>query len=121
MQLQQAIDAYIENLISEGKDKKTVNAYRGDLGIASGFLGDQKPLGEITVQQVGKFLRSETLHQRLDGVPRVENTVQRIQRVLRMMFCWACEQGCLEVPPIPKSLPMGRSKLPDSLVWRGKE
>ena len=116
MQLQQAIEGYLIHLSENHNKNRTIQAYRYDFDIVLAFFGTQRTLNEVTLSQVGKFLRSDELLLRQDGQPRCENMVNRIKRVFRMLLFWAYEQGHLDYLPIPKSLALGRNQMPEALV-----
>lgn len=118
MQLRQAIEAYLIHLSESNKKNRTIQAYRYDFDIVLAFFGAQRTVNEVTLSQVGKFLRSDELLLRQNGQPRCENMVNRIKRVFRMLLFWAYEQGHLDYLPIPKSLALGRNQMPEALVER---
>lgn len=111
MNLQQAIDEYLAHLSENNKKQRTINAYQYDFKIVLAFFEPDRALQEITLPQVGKFIRSDVLLLRQDGQPRCQNMVNRIQRVFRMLLFWAYENGHLDFLPIPKSLPTGRNQI----------
>lgn len=78
------------------------------------FFGTDRKLRTILPPHVGKFLKSDDLLRLPSGAERAKPTVDKTVRVLRMFLVWAKETGRLDKLPLPKDLPMGRSKEKES-------
>ncbi len=102
---------FIEHLRQTGKKERTLYTYSKDLDQIGAFFGKDKPIDGIQAWQVGKFFKSAALHNLPDGTQRAERTVAKTVRVFRMMMVWAKETGRIETLPLPKSTPMGHSKI----------
>ena len=114
--LHEAAEAYLQHLRDAGKKERTIYTYAKDLGQIEAFFGADKPLAAIRTPQVGKFLKSDALLNLPSGPggiqkPRAKPTVDKTVRVLRMFLVWAKQTGRIDVLPLPKETPMGRSEL----------
>ncbi|MBT8339859.1 MAG: hypothetical protein HKP58_10700 [Desulfatitalea sp.] len=108
---EQTAKDFIEHLRETGKKERTLYTYSKDLEQAGAFFGNDKPITGIQPLHVGKFFKSAALHNLPDGSVRAERTVAKTVRVFRMMMVWANETGRIETLPLPKSTPMGHSKI----------
>jgi hypothetical protein len=97
-----------------GKKERTLYTYRKDLDVVESFFGGGRQLAEIRLPQVGKFYKSDMLLKLPDGKERAERTVAKTVRVFRMMMVWARESGRIEELPLPKSTPMGHSRVKET-------
>ena len=109
--LHQAAEAFIGHLRETGKKERTLYTYRKDLDLVEGFFGGDRQLGDIRLPQVGKFYKSDALLKLPDGKERAERTVAKTVRVFRMMMVWAKDSGRIEELSLPKSTPMGHSRV----------
>ena len=100
----QAAEAFIGYLRESGKKERTLYT----------FFGADRQLAEIRLPQVGKFSKSDLLLKLPDGKERAERTIAKTVRVFRMMMVWARESGRIEELPLPKSTPMGHSRVKES-------
>ncbi len=112
--LHEAAQAYLEHLRTLGKKDRTLYTYGKDFQQMEAFFGADRKLRTILPPHVGKFLKSDDLLRLPSGVERAKPTVDKTVRVLRMFLVWAKETGRLEKLPLPKDLPMGRSKEKES-------
>ena len=110
----QAAEAFIGYLRESGKKERTLYTYRKDLDAVEAFFGADRQLAEIRLPQVGKFYKSDLLLKLPDGKERAERTVAKTVRVFRMMMVWARESGRIAELPLPKSTPMGLSRVKES-------
>jgi len=110
----QAAEAFIGHLRESGKKERTLYTYRKDLDAVEAFFGADRQLAEIRLPQVGKFYKSDLLLKLPDGKERAERTVAKTVRVFRMMMVWARESGRIEELPLPKSTPMGHSRVKET-------
>ncbi len=109
--LQEATVLYLDYLQDTGKSPRTLGTYRVDLKTLLRYLGADLPMNSITPLLLGKFLKSSLLLQkRKSGEMRSDITVNKNIRVVRQFFIWAKEQGLSETLPLPKSVPLGRSR-----------
>ncbi len=112
--LHEAAQAYLEHLRAQGKKDRTLYTYGKDFQQMETFFGADRKLRTILPPHVGKFLKSDDLLRLPSGAERAKPTVDKTVRVLRMFLVWAKETGRLEKLPLPKDLPMGRSKEKES-------
>ncbi len=112
--LHEAAQAYLEHLRTQGKKERTLYTYGKDFQQMEAFFGADRKLRTILPPHVGKFLKSDDLLRLPSGAERAKPTVDKTVRVLRMFLVWAKEMGRLDKLPLPKDLPMGRSKEKES-------
>lgn len=112
--LHEAAQAYLEHLRTQGKKDRTLYTYGKDFEQMEAFFGADRKLRTILPPHVGKFLKSDDLLRLPSGAERAKPTVDKTVRVLRMFLVWAKETGRLDKLPLPKDLPMGRSKEKES-------
>jgi len=112
--LHEAAQAYLEHLRTQGKKERTLYTYGKDFQQMEAFFGADRKLRTILPPHVGKFLKSDDLLRLPSGAERAKPTVDKTVRVLRMFLVWAKETGRLDKLPLPKDLPMGRSKEKES-------
>jgi len=110
----EAAQAYLEHLRTQGKKDRTLYTYGKDFEQMEAFFGADRKLRTILPPHVGKFLKSDDLLRLPSGAERAKPTVDKTVRVLRMFLVWAKETGRLDKLPLPKDLPMGRSKEKES-------
>ena len=108
--LHEAAQAYLEHLRAQGKKERTLLTYGMDVKQMEAFFGADRKLKSILTPHVGKFLKSDVLLKLPNGKDRAKPTVDKTIRVLRMFLIWAKETGRIDNLPLPKDLPMGRSK-----------
>lgn len=101
--LRQAADEYVEHLRAAGKADPTVRSYAGDLEMAVRFFGAEKAMGKFLKVHVKRFLDSNDMNQRKNGVPKSDATVRKSRRAVRQFFEWAVEKGYLAEVPISQS------------------
>lgn len=112
--LHEAAQAYLEHLRTQGKKDRTLYTYGKDFEQMEAFFGADRKLRTILPPHVGKFLKSDDLLRLPSGAERAKPTVDKTVRVLRMFLVWAKDTGRLDKLPLPKDLPMGRSKEKES-------
>lgn len=112
--LHEAAQAYLEHLRTLGKKDRTLYTYGKDFQQMEAFFGADRKLRTILPPHVGKFLKSDDLLRLPSGADRAKPTVDKTVRVLRMFLVWAKETGRIAKLPLPKDLPMGRSKEKES-------
>ena len=108
--LHEAAQAYLEHLRTQGKKERTLYTYGQDFKQMEAFFGADRKLKSILPPHVGKFLKSDDLLRLPNGGERAKPTVEKTVRVLRMFLVWARETGRIDKLPLPKDLPLGRSK-----------
>jgi len=108
--LHEATQAYLEHLRVQGKKERTLFTYSKDCEQIEAFFGADKKVRAILVPHVSKFLKSDALLRLPKGKDRAKPTVDKTIRVLRMLLEWAKDTGRIAKLPLPKNLPMGRSK-----------
>lgn len=107
---QEAAQAYIKHLEATGKSPRTLYTYGQDLKQILAFWGADKPLTQVSLPLVGKFLKSPELLLLPDGETRSPRTIQKTLRVFRLFLAFCIEQNWLTPLALPKALPLGRSK-----------
>jgi len=109
--LKDAGPKYFEALKAAAKNQRTVDTYRRQFDVVTGFFGEGKKLTAIRPADVGRFLKSDALLKKPNGKDRAEPTVKQIVRVLRMFLEWAQAQGMVETVAFPKdAMPKRRRK-----------
>ena len=109
--LKDAGPKYFEALKAAAKNQRTVDTYRRQFEVVTGFFGEDKKLSAIRAADVGRFLKSDALAKKPNGKDRAEPTVKQIVRVLRMFLEWAQAQGMVETVAFPKdAMPKRRRK-----------
>lgn len=108
--LHEAAQAYLEHLRAQGKKERTLYTYQKDCEQMEAFFGADRKLKTILAPHVGKFLKSDALLKLPNGGDRAKPTVDKTVRVFRMFLIWAKETGRIDKLPLPKDIPMGRSK-----------
>ena len=109
--LKDAGPKYFEALTAAAKNQRTVDTYRRQFEVVTGFFGDDKKLSAIRAADVGRFLKSDALAKKPNGKDRAEPTVKQIVRVLRMFLEWTQAQGMVETVAFPKdAMPKRRRK-----------
>ncbi len=105
--LQEAITLYLKYLVEVGKSPRTLYTYGQDCKQILSFFKPEKKLKNILPVHVAQFYQSDALLKiPRNGKSRASGTVQKTQRVFRMLLVWAKSQGYLETLPFPKkSLP----------------
>jgi len=113
--LKEAGPKYFDHLQAAAKNQRTVDTYRRQFDVITGFFGEGKKLTAIRPADVGRFLKSDHLLKKPNGKERAEPTVKQIVRVLRMFLEWAQAQGMVETLPFPKdAMPKRRRKQEDN-------
>ena len=113
--LKEAGPKYFNHLQAAAKNQRTVDTYRRQFDVITGFFGEGKKLTAIRPADVGRFLKSDHLLKKPNGKERAEPTVKQIVRVLRMFLEWAQAQGMVETLPFPKdAMPKRRRKQEDN-------
>lgn len=110
MTFQEATQAYIQHLQNTGKSPRTLYTYGQDLKQILAFWGAEKPLTQVSLPLIGKFLKSPELLLLPDGETRSPRTIQKTLRVFRLFLAFCIEQGWLSPLSLPKAMPLGRSK-----------
>ena len=109
--LKDAGPQYFEALKAAAKNQRTVDTYRRQFEVVTGFFGEDKKLSAIRPADVGRFLKSDALAKKPNGKERAEPTVKQIVRVLRMFLEWAQAEGMVETVAFPKdAMPKRRRK-----------
>ena len=109
--LKDAGPKYFDHLQAAAKNQRTVDTYRRQFDVITGFFGEGKKLTAIRPADVGRFLKSDSLLKKPNGTDRAEPTVKQIARVLRMFRAWAQAQGMVETVAFPKdAMPKRRRK-----------
>ena len=110
MNLIDAKTVFLTHLEDLGKHPRTLYTYAKDLDYFIQFFGDDRELANIRIPEMGKWLKSESYLNTPKGQPCSPRTLDKNLRVIRQLFVWAQTEGHIDTLPLPKSVPLGRSK-----------
>ena len=123
---------FAQHMGDEGFAVNTVKSFSSDLRLLTSFLGPTRPLGEITTDELNKFL-NWLVYER--GVPCSPKSYARRITTMKVFFAWLYEVGALfydpakgvvqhsavsPLPTIPNDEQIGRA-LAASGAWRAGE
>ena len=92
------IDEFVDNLwLADGLAKNTLTAYRSDLALFAGWLGERQ-VGLLDVGEADVDAWLAHLHARDDKVR--PTTLRRFQSSLRRFYHWLIEQGRVQSDPL---------------------
>lgn len=91
-----AITAFHEHMRQQGFSENTIKAFGGDLNIFRKYIGSNKPVVEITTEDILNFM-NYLRHGR--GVPCSMKSYQRRLTSLKVFFNYLFEQGVTETDP----------------------
>ena len=92
------IDEFVDNLwLADGLAKNTLTAYRSDLALFAGWLGERQ-VGLLDVGEADVDAWLAHLHARTDKVR--PTTLRRFQASLRRFYHWLIEQGRVQGDPL---------------------
>ena len=94
--LNPAINAWRVYLDDQGKSPHTVKAFLADVSLLAGFLPPDRPMGEISTNELNNFLQ---WMQNNRGVPCSPKTLARRITSLKAFFRWLHQYGVLLVDP----------------------
>ncbi|MCD6553353.1 MAG: tyrosine-type recombinase/integrase [Anaerolineae bacterium] len=94
--LSAAIDEFHEHMIYQGFTENTIKSFLGDLRILSGYLGADKPVGEIATKNLNDFLLYLLYYR---GKPCSPKSYARRVTTLKVFFGWLAEAGVLPRDP----------------------
>jgi site-specific recombinase XerD len=109
--LAEAAQRYLELLQQNGKSKATLYTYGKDLEQIQAFFGPERTVQSISLQWIGRFLKSDELLRQPNGKDRASQTVNKTIRVFRMLLTWLHQEGTIEKLCLPKSISVGKSTL----------
>ena len=112
MNLTDAKASFLAHLEALGKHPRTLYTYAKDLDYFIQFFGNDRDLASIRIPEMGKWLKADSYLNTLKGQPRSPRTLDKNLRVIRQLFVWAQAEGHIDTLPLPKSIPLGRSKVP---------
>ena len=104
MTFQQAVAAYRQHLIAQGKSLRTQYTYGKDLEQILAFWGPERLVHTVSVPLIGRFLKSDALLKLPSGARRAARTITKTQRVFRMFLHFCESQGWLVPLVLPKVL-----------------
>lgn len=91
-----AISAFHEHMRVQGFSENTIKAFGGDLNIFRKYIGSNKPVAEVTTQDIQSFMHY-LRYQR--GVPCSMKSYQRRLTSIKVFFNYLFEQGVIESDP----------------------
>lgn len=94
--LSAAITAFHEHMRQQGFSENTIKAFGGDLNIFRKYMGSNKPVAEVTSQDIQTFMHY-LRYQR--GVPCSMKSYQRRLTSIKVFFNYLYEQGVTETDP----------------------
>lgn len=96
---------YLQMLLEQGKNKRTIYAYGKDCEQILAHFGADKQLNKLIPAQVARFYVSEELLKiKSSGKERAHVSVERTKRVLRLILVWAQRQGYIANIPLPNKV-----------------
>ncbi|MCC7161836.1 MAG: phage integrase N-terminal SAM-like domain-containing protein [Anaerolineae bacterium] len=94
--LNAAITAFHEHMRQQGFSENTIKAFGGDLNIFRKFIGSNRPVAELTTQDIQTFMHF-LRYQR--GIPCSMKSYQRRLTSIKVFFNYLYEQGVIETDP----------------------
>lgn len=94
--LAHAIGAFVQHMRRSGNSTYTINAFRSDLGIFARYAGPNRPIAQVTTQNLNDFL-TYLRHDR--GVPCSPKSYHRRVTALKSFFGWLHETKILPNNP----------------------
>lgn len=94
--LNAAITAFHEHMRQQGFSENTIKAFGGDLNIFRKYMGSNKPVAEITTQDIQHFMHF-LRYQR--GIPCSMKSYQRRLTSIKVFFSYLYEQGVTDNDP----------------------
>ncbi|NJN82755.1 MAG: site-specific integrase, partial [Caldilineaceae bacterium] len=95
-QLRQAIAAFTEYMLRKGFSENTIKAFRNDLKILAGFMGEETRLHQIKTEHLNEFLE---WMQSERGKPCSAKTLARRITTLKVFFGWLHGIGVIGTDP----------------------
>lgn len=111
MRLNEAIPAYLDSLLAEGRSPRTVSAYRRDLAKLAGHLGGEMNVGEVTPTHLLAFASSAGVLNTDHGSPRAQAGINRIRTATRGVFAFLVRAWVITANPA-KVLRIKKSEAP---------
>ena len=100
--LQHAVESYIQHLQDKGQKPSTVGTARRTLALLVAEMGEKKDVAKILPVHVNKFFNSEPATM-LRGKPRAQASVLQIHRVVRAALVHWHHRRWLASVPLPAS------------------
>ncbi len=91
-----AIGAFHEHMRRQGFSENTIKAFGGDLNIFRKYTGPARPVGELSTQDISKFLNWLRFER---GVPCNMKSYQRRLTSLKVFFSYLAENQVIERDP----------------------
>ncbi len=98
MRIKSAIVRFDKQLAANGRSGHTRAAYRRDLRKFAEWLGNQS-VSRVKPDDLARFLISDEVLHRPDGLPRKPITVNRTKSALRSFFAFCTESGWIKENP----------------------
>lgn len=94
--LDAAIEGFHKNMITRGFADNTIKAFLSDLRLLKGFIGADKPIGEIATKNLNDFL---IYLRRYRDAPCSAKSYSRRITTLKVFFSWLSEEEILPFDP----------------------
>jgi integrase/recombinase XerD len=90
---------YHHYLRLSNRSKNTIACFLSDLGIFTNFVGGERPLGTISLEDLERWRRHLQLDEEVGGLEETPKTVARRMTFLKNFFGWLAEEGVLARDP----------------------
>lgn len=98
MKIEQALARYVTQLKADGRSEHTIDQYRRHVGQLAVFFREHR-VGEITHEDVARFLSSKQARTRPDGVAKKATSMNALRTSVRTFFRYAHEAGYARANP----------------------
>ena len=90
---------YQHYLRLSNRSKNTIACFLSDLRLFAAFVGSDRPLGSIALEDLDRWRRHLQLDDEVGGLDEMPKTVARRMTFLRNFFGWLAEEGVLAQDP----------------------
>lgn len=99
MKFADALDLYVTQLRADGRSAHTIAQYRRHIGLLARHVGERDDVGELTHQDLARFLVSDAATKTATGEPKKALTVNAIRSSLRTFFGYLHAAGVTSTNP----------------------
>ena len=92
MRIEEALDAYVQQLAADGRSEHTRKQAERHVRMFVGWHGD-KPVEEVRHEDVARFLASDAVRLTADGAPRKPSSANALRSSLRCFFSFVHAAG----------------------------
>jgi site-specific recombinase XerD len=89
----------MEQLRADGRSEHTVRQYRRHVRLLDAWFGGAKHIGDVTHEDLARFLNSDEARNRPDGRPKKATAMNALRSSLRTFFAYAHAAGLTRVNP----------------------